>query len=313
MPDLLPVLKEKSFGFKILILFFLIVVLFVITMLFGLVLGIPFFGMDIISFFDGTYNYSDPRTINISKYFQVLSQLGIFVFPALAFAYLENRKVSDYLMVNKSPFNIPMLISLVLIFVLIPGINWMVEINQQMTLPSFMHKIESWMKESEENAKIITEAFLNVDSYPGLFVNLFIIAFLAAVGEELLFRGVIFRLLRDRFKNIHLAVWISAIIFSAFHLQFYGFLPRVILGVIFAYIFGWTANLWIVIILHFIFNSITVIAAFLYQRQMISTHFDSLGQSDNSSLIIGSLFLSIVTLYAVFYMSSRHKKRGNTF
>lgn len=308
MSDLLPYLKEKSFGFKAVVLLLLILVFFVVTLLFGIVLGIPIFGFDIIGFFDGSYDYSDQRTVNISKYFQVVSQLGIFIFPALVYAYLENRQAGKYLRIGKSPLNLSLLISLVLIFVLVPGVNWLVEINENMKLPSFLQGIENWMKSAEQDAKLITDAFLNVSSIGGLVINLFIIAFLAAVGEELLFRGVIFKMLYTHFKNIHIAVWVSAIIFSAFHLQFYGFLPRMILGVFFAYIFGWTANLWIVIILHFVFNGMTVVAAYLYNSNRITTNYESMGQTTSPYTIAASILISILILYIIYRINKTQKK-----
>lgn len=312
MTDLLPYLQEKSFGFKILVLLFLILILSVVTLLFGFVFGIPIFGMDIIGSFSGKSDYADAKTVQIAKYFQVVSQLGVFVFPALAYAYLETRKPTNYLRIQKSPMNFSLLISLVLVFVLVPGINWMVEINEQMALPTFLQGIEEWMKNAEGKAKVITEAFLSVDTIGGLLINLFIIAFLAAVGEELLFRGVIFRILFNHFKNIHVAVWVSAIVFSAFHLQFYGFLPRAVLGVIFAYIFGWTANLWIVIILHFVFNGMTVVAAYLYNKNIITTDYETMGSTNNIYFVIGSLLVSVLVLVMIKKINSKNKKRGNT-
>ena len=103
--------------------------------------------------------------------------------------------------------------------------------------------IEKWMKDAEESAAEITKAFLDVKTIPGLVFNVFMIAFLPAVGEELLFRGIIQRIFTDMTKSHHWGIWISAILFSAMHFQFYGFVPRVLLGALFGYLLVWSGSI----------------------------------------------------------------------
>jgi hypothetical protein len=126
------------------------------------------------------------------------------------------------------------------------------------------------------------------------------IAFLAALGEELLFRGALLKMIYLSVKNVHVAVWISAFIFSAFHLQFYGFVPRMVLGLLFGYLFVWSGSLWIPIVLHFIFNGISVIAAFLYQHGIIDVDVEALGTTQNSLLILLSGIASLM-LFGMIY------------
>ena len=239
---------------------------------------------------------NNESTIGFLKYFQVINQLGVFILPVIFYAYLENRKIGNYLKIDKKPGLSLLFLSAILIFVSIPAINWMVVINEQMSLPDFMQGIETWMRSSEDKAKELTDVFLEVDTIRGLLVNLFIIAFLAALGEELLFRGVVLQLLLDGLKNSHLAVIISSIFFSAMHLQFFGFLPRTVLGILFGYVFIWTGSLWIPIILHFLFNGITVVAAYLYNTGQISIDVETFGTTDNNLIIAGSFVLSIIIL-----------------
>lgn len=303
--DFLPHLQERSFILKLLVLLLLIAVGTLLTMVIGIVVALPFFGTDVLTHFNRLTDLSNQGSINFMKYFQVVNQLGVFVLPALAFAYLATRKVSSYLKL-KAQFSFPvLLISVMLIIISIPVINRLVEINEQMKLPDALWRIENWMQNTEDQTKVLTDAFLNVNTIGGLLVNLFVIAFLAAIGEEFLFRGILLRIFDEWFHNIHFAVLISAVLFSAMHMQFYGFLPRAVLGIILGYIFVWSGNLWIPIILHCIFNSISVIAAYLYDKGMITTDVDTLGTNMDNTIVFGSLLLSLVLMFIIYKMRAR--------
>jgi membrane protease YdiL (CAAX protease family) len=302
MFDFLPHLKEKPILIKGLVLILLIAVSLLFSMVLGIVIAIPFFGTGILEHFNELNDYSNEFTIQFLKYFQVINQIGVFILPAILYAYLENRKPAAYLKLNSRPKFAHLLIASILIIASIPAINWLVEINEGMRLPEIFKGLENWMRDSENKTNQLTEAFLNVTSPGGLLINMIIIALLAAVGEELLFRGVVLQLFVDWFKNRHLAVILSAILFSALHIQFFGFLPRMFLGILFGYIFIWSGSLWIPIVLHFIFNGITVVAVYLYHKGLIQTDVDSFGVTDNALLILSSFLLIALLLYAIYRM-----------
>jgi len=109
-----------------------------------------------------------------------------------------------------------------------------------MHLPEVLSRVEIWMRNSEESAEKLTDAFLSSASWTGFLVNLLMIAVLAAVGEELIFRGILIKIFHEWTRNLHVAVIISALLFSAFHLQFYGFFARLALGLVLGYLFVWT-------------------------------------------------------------------------
>lgn len=138
-------------------------------------------------------------------------------------------------------------------------VSFLTQWNKELQLPESMSGIERWMREMENSALKTTDMLLSSKSVYKLFMNLLIIALLAAVSEELFFRGILQQLLKDVVKNAHIAVWLSAFIFSAIHMQFYGFLPRWILGVLLGYLFLYTRSLWTPIIFHFINNAIVVV------------------------------------------------------
>jgi membrane protease YdiL (CAAX protease family) len=300
MFEFLPYLKDKSILFRISTLIFLIALSMVVLLVIGILFAIPFFGMGFLTNMSGMVDYNDRATIAFLKYFQVINQIGVFILPALLYGFLEKRNVGHYLNIDKKPGIYLLLISVLLIIVFIPAVNSMVWLNEQMKLPAFLKSIEDWMRESENKTNLLTEAFLNVSTFEGLIINLVIIGLLAAVGEEFLFRGVIMRLLADWLKNPHLAILFSSVLFSALHMQFFGFLPRTALGIVFGYIYFWSGSLWIPIILHFIFNGTTVVVAYLYQNGFITTNVESFGGTDNIFVILASFIFTIVFLFIVY-------------
>jgi uncharacterized protein len=302
---IIPRLEGKSFAQKFLFLLFIIAICFLISILLGAVLAIPIFGLDSVLKINQPDFLSDPKGTGLLKFFQAINQIGIFVVPAFIFGYLVNRRSLRYLQLDRR-FSFSILaLSLILIIVSIPLINLLVEFNEQMQLPRFLSNVEKWMRNAEDQAKLLTEVFLKVDTVTGLLVNLFIVAFLASLGEELLFRGVILRLFRELFGNIHLAVILSAVLFSALHMQFYGFLPRTLLGILFGYLFIWSGSLWIPIILHFVFNGISVVAAYLYETGSIQTDFESFGSNQDSLVVAGSFILSSGLIYFLFRLRKK--------
>jgi hypothetical protein len=155
--------------------------------------------------------------------------------------------------------------------------------------------VESWMKNAEENAAELTEAFLNVKTIPGLAFNLFMIAFLPAIGEELLFRGFIQKIFTNLTKNHHWGIWISAILFSALHIQFYGFIPRVFLGALFGYMLVWSGSMWLPIIGHFLNNGIAVIAYFLINKNLLNANVENIGSTSNSYYLAAISMVLVIT------------------
>jgi len=296
MIEFIPQIEDKPFVIKILILLLIIAVSLLFSTIFGLLLALPFFGLNELLNAGNLTQPVDQQSVYMLKYFQVVNQLGVFIVPAFIYAYLENRKPARYLDLDKRPKPGLLFLSVILILASLPAISWMVEINEQMSLPDFLKGIENWMRSSENQTNRLTELFLDVNTFTGLIINLVIIALLASLGEELLFRGVVLRILYNGIRNVHVAVIVSSILFSALHMQFYGFLPRMVLGIIFGYLFLWTGSLWIPIILHFMFNAITVVAVFLYNRGIISTDVENLGASDSSFIIVGSFIFSILLL-----------------
>jgi len=208
-------------------------------------------------------NVGDPANVGLLKFFQVLQSLGMFILPPVIIAYSLNDKPFQFLQLTARPSLRMLGVVCGVILVSGPVIEWVSLLNQQLVLPSWLGSLESWMRSSEDQATEITKAFLTTKSIGGLLGNLVIVAVLPAIGEELLFRGVLQKLIQKMTGSSHWGIWITAILFSALHLQFFGFLPRMLLGALFGYLLEWTGTLWLPMIAHFINNAAGVIIFFV--------------------------------------------------
>lgn len=256
-------------------------------------------------------NFDESQVVSLLKYFQIINQIGLFVVPPLLFAWLDGGNIPTYLRLQKQPNLVIVSLSIVLVFAVLPLVHWSATINEMLVLPDWLKNVELWMKQSEENATRITRAFLEVESVGGFILNLLMIAVLPALGEELLFRGVIQRLMHQWFRNVHLAIIVTAIIFSALHLQFYGFLPRTLLGIMFGYLFVITNSLWIPILAHFVNNGAAVVASFLFRQDLLESNYQEVGKI-NDPLWIGVSLLAVVMIFFVIRRISKEREKRET-
>lgn len=295
---------------KILVFGMIVIVSLFLVLLLGALIGMPFFGDNILDQITLPYNLNNPEVLDMMKYFQIVSQIGLFLLPTLLFAYLVNRKVWEYLKLDNKPYLFSFIAGGLAIVALLPFISWLVQINQMLHLPESMTGVENWMQKTERQATEITEAFLSTSTVGGFIINLIMIAIIPAIGEEFFFRGILLRLFREWSKNAHVAVFISALLFSAFHLQFYGFVPRFLLGVFLGYLFVISKNLWVPVFVHFVNNALAVIALFMASRGMIETDIESLGKYENYSVIIISTIISILLIGLFYYYEKRKQDQS---
>jgi membrane protease YdiL (CAAX protease family) len=204
--------------------------------------------------------------ISAFKIFQALgTSIGLMAVPAIALALTEGKKINRFYGFGK-PRILLLFLALLIMIVSMPFMEWVNLWNQKMVLPDFLKGIERWMKEKEDATMDATIKLITVRSNLDFVANLIVIAVLPAIGEELMFRGGVQRSLNRAFNNPHLAIWISAIIFSAIHLQFYGFVPRMLLGAGFGYLYYYSGSIWYAMLAHFINNAYAVCAAFYMQK-----------------------------------------------
>ena len=222
---------------------------------------------------------NDLTNIYVLKTTQFLQSVGIFIVPVLILSFVWSAKPFELLMINRKPDLRNILYAMVVMVVAIPAINLLGEINHLVKFPAYLSMIEDYLLEMEQRTEELTNTMLSVSSMTGLLINIGLIAVIPAVGEELFFRGTIQRLLQDKMK-IHAAVWITAFIFSSIHFQFYGFIPRLLMGAFLGYLFAWTNNLWVPIVAHFTNNALAVIFFYLKNTGQTSVDLENIGNSE---------------------------------
>jgi len=252
---------------------------------------------------------SNPSVVSALKMMQLFSAIGTFILPPFIAAFFFDARPFDYLGLKQAVKPTVYLLVILLMFVTVPFINWMIVVNEGMHLPAAFKEVEEWMKGSEAQAAEITKVFLNTSSINGLILNLFIIAIIPAIGEELLFRGMIQRLFKELSGNVHVAIILAAVLFSALHLQFYGFFPRFALGVLLGYLYLWSGSLWLPILAHFVNNAAAVMFSWMEARQGLPFNQDTFGTGTGEEMVLAtSVFLTWGILFAIYKQFANREK-----
>jgi membrane protease YdiL (CAAX protease family) len=289
-------------------------VLFGFCLLFGSIFGIagfalvkPLFGLEYADLGAIISDLDNRQSIQILKFLQLLNSVGLFLAPAILFALLFIKEPKSELRLDRGIGLWQVGFIVLLYLALIPLINLMVSLNGELSLPKSLESLEIWMREAEDRAKALTEAFLQMEGRSDLWVNILLMGLLPAVGEELIFRGILQRSIQHHSKNHHLAIWVAAFFFSALHFQFYGFLPRMMLGAFFGYLLVWTNSLWAPILAHFINNTMALLIAYYLGAESLDSEIDNFG-STTDTLWISAISLVVFSYFIYRFRQLSHQR-----
>ena len=196
----------------------------------------------------------------------LINDIIMFVMPPVICAVIYSYRPAEYLRVASAPGLTPLILAVGTMICSIPMMNMIIEWNEGLSLPSSVAAMESWMREAEQRAGDTVNTLMGGSSAGSLILSILIVGVLAGFSEELFFRGGIQRLLVSGRVNPHVAIWVTAFLFSAIHLQFFGFFPRLLLGAFFGYLLYWTKNLWVPIVCHILNNSIVATVTWMTAR-----------------------------------------------
>jgi membrane protease YdiL (CAAX protease family) len=288
--------EENSAYVQLLILTAYALAGLLISSIIGFIILLGMYGTEIISN-PANLMGENLKYLNGLKIFQIVSTIGLFLLPPLFLSWTERRKVDQFYGFRKPVWTVMLMVFLIMMFSM-PWMEYIGILNQNMTLPGWLKPVEDWMRQKEDEMARTTVLLLTVRKPSDFLVNLVMIAILPAIAEELMFRGGIQRAFIRMFNNPHVAIWITAFIFSAIHFQFFGFFPRLFLGALFGYIYVWTKSLWYTMFAHFLNNGYAVCVALYLQK-----HNMPLDSADNSTNFrwYGYLLSFIFTALLVFY------------
>ena len=246
-----------------------------------------------VSFFSSTHNAFDPQNkklIDAMKLMQFFNALGVFIFPTVLFLHFRGVVFNTYLKLNSYVNVKDVLTIFIMALAMIPIANFLGALNAILPLPDFL----SFLKAIEDQTLVITEQFLVMDTPIDLLLMLGLIGLVAAVGEELLFRGTLQNLFHEWFGSIHIAIWLTAFLFSVIHLQYHAVLPRFVLGALIGYLYVNSGNLSSVILLHFFYNSNLVLLTFFIQHGGLDSSWEEVGAEGLTMAMISVLVLIVI-------------------
>lgn len=274
----------------------------VIGPMIGLMLAMPFYEGDFLT--DLTKNQlSSDAFVPLMLVQGATSFTGLVLMPMAYIRYSEKRRIREFFPHNNNLFFASALACLMIIPFIV-AISPITEWNMSVEFPEGLKSLEEWLRAREDSAAGMTKILTNFGSFGGYLLGVLVIAVFAGIGEEFVFRGLIQNELYRGSKNIHVAIWVSAFLFSAFHLQFFGFFPRMILGALFGYLYYWSGNLWVPVIAHF-FNNAFLLTMFYLQ----SIGMSSLDMEDETAAPIYLAVICAVAVFALLYFFKKNYSR----
>lgn len=274
----------------------------------GFLFSLPFYDgsmIELVEKIQSPMQYPELRTpVLIMQGFATL--IGLILIPSTYLYSFERISAKEWLIKNTST---AMVIVAALATIAFMGTNSVfIEWNANFVFPDFMKGFGEWAREREDLAAEFTKFFTTFNSTGDFILGLLVIALLPAIGEELVFRGMLQPEFYRVSGNHHAAIWITAFLFSAFHMQFFGFVPRMLLGALFGYLYVWSGNLWMPMIAHFVNNGFSVLMIYLYQKGIITVDMESTEAAPWP--VVASFTLVFAGLLFYFY---KFHKNQNTF
>jgi uncharacterized protein len=240
----------------------------------------------------GNMDLSDPGLVGVLKIIQAVSTLIIFGLPAFGYARGTFRDGPMYqLGFRPAEKKLFYLLAIILLIASVPFEGWLGQLNRGISLPG-------WMVNREAEADKQIAAFLKAGSLLDVLNNIFIIALLPAIFEEACFRGALQRILIQLFKSPWAGILFTAILFSAFHLQFQGFLPRFLLGALLGAAYWYSGSLWVSILAHFFINGVQVVAVVYYPKLI----------NENPSVPAYTALISLAIIVGLLYIMHQRSK-----
>ena len=296
--DAHPVTKLVMVGFLMVTSYFIFLGLsiFIASLAFGA-------SWDVISELLEIKNFEDH--VALLKFLQMAYSTGLFLVPALLGSWLISGRTFDYLRLDRPSSVSKYIIVLLLMLSAIPLINFLAQLNYSIPIPDRLGSIKEQILKSEQDSELMMDTFLNQESVKGLLVNLLMIALIPALGEEFLFRGLVQRIFTEWTRNHHAGVWIGAVLFSLMHFQYYGLIPRILLGACFGYMLVWSRSMWLPVLAHFINNGVAVVFFHFYFNGSLKFDLDNIGAMDETYLYTLLSAVMVILFMSLLYAGKR--------
>jgi len=248
-------------------------------------------------------DYARPELAGVIKGLLIVQDIGIFLLPPLVYAYLADPRPLAYMGIKSPQKNSFFLVALIIMIAGYFTVEFLGMINQSIVtlLPKMTQK---WVESGEENANGMLENILSIKGPASLMMAIFMVGALPAIGEELFFRGILQKLFIQIFKSAWPGIIFTGFLFSAFHMQFLGFLPRMALGIILGALYWYSGSILTSMLGHFIFNTINILLIYLKLADL---------DSKSGAGMVFSLIGLVCLILVVFLLNYLRKKSTTTY
>jgi CAAX protease family protein len=231
------------------------------------------------------------------------SLTGFILAPWILLKYYYQGDINNFSVAKTKPVLVLITLFIALFFMGVnaPFIEW----NQNFIFPEALAGLEEKLKAIEETLAETSTFITNFDSLGQLFIGLIVVAVIPGIGEEFVFRGLVQNHIFGISKNIHVAIWLGALLFSLFHLQFYGLVPRMLLGAMFGYLYYFSGNIIYPMVAHFFNNGFTLVMLYLFRQDMLEYNIE------DTDVLPWSQVVFAAAITGVMFMSfKRNAKQG---
>lgn len=260
----------------------------------GVLFGVFFIMLVLVSAVSAIF-MGDGFSAKGMRIFAIVQDLLVFILPAIVAAFVATRLPASLLTVNVKPRLYTVVMAIIVMITALPAMEWLIELNNNMHLPEWAAGLEESLRKMEDSASSGIGALSGNGTIGDLIVGILIIGVLTGIAEELFFRGALQNLFMSMPKvKKHFAIWAAAFIFSFMHFQFFGFVPRLLLGAYFGYLIWWSGSVWVPVIAHAVNNSLVVLLSWLSLRSGVAESMENA-----ASVNIGTDWYTIALSIAV--------------
>lgn len=239
-----------------------------------------------------------PDLISKFKWDQLLTSTVSFIIPAFLFGYFSSPKSLPYIGIQKTVAPQLLIASILLLFAIQPFIGWLGEMNARINFGSMQKSLEQM--EAMYNRAL--QVFLKMNNFGDMVINLFIMALLPAIGEELFFRGSLQKVLLRITNKPWVAIVISSTVFALLHGTFFKLLPIFTLGLLLGTVYYVTRNLWYTIIIHFLNNALAVVSVYYANSSGI---LKKLSNDDIAVPLFAAIISLAIAVGIIYYLSKK--------
>ena len=258
-----------------------------------------FTGISLMSMAVADWSQPDPQLLTMMRGMLLIQFLGLFVIPSLLFAYFSDPEPMEYIGLKHKGTANYWLLGIAALLLAIPLVQYTGELNRQV---NFGPGMQTWLQSMEDQAAQQIKFLLGNNTVSDLLLNIVFIALFAGVGEELFFRGVLQRIFIKAFKNPWAGIIVTALVFSAFHMQFFGFVPRFLLGIVLGALYWYSGSLWPAMAAHFVYDAFFITLAYFYPQMIESDELPFLNQT---VLIVTALVSAAIVALLVWMMKKQ--------